>query len=141
MLMVAKKNFHQVSFLHVYHHATTFFPVWWANVKYGPGGDAYFCCFLNSFIHVLMYGYYFFAAIGIKTPLKYIITQLQMLQFCAFIFQSIYLLFVTDCYRPRISPLFLGIQCAVFLALFMNYYVQTHWKKNKKVKTTSGKVE
>lgn len=28
MIMIAKKNNHQISFLHVYHHATTFFPVW-----------------------------------------------------------------------------------------------------------------
>jgi hypothetical protein len=39
----------------VYHHATTFAPVWWAVVRYGPGGEAYFCCALNSAIHVLMY--------------------------------------------------------------------------------------
>jgi hypothetical protein len=55
VIMVLKKNNRQISFLHVYHHATTFFPVWWANVKFGPGGEAYFCCAFNSFIHVLMY--------------------------------------------------------------------------------------
>eukprot|EP00041_Stephanoeca_diplocostata_P004507 m.46348 g.46348 ORF g.46348 m.46348 type:complete len:114 (+) comp15158_c0_seq4:566-907(+) len=26
-IMIAKKNFRQITFLHVYHHATTFFPV------------------------------------------------------------------------------------------------------------------
>ena len=54
LIMVAKKNKRQISFLHVYHHATTFFPVWWAVVKYGPGGEAWFCCFLNSLVHVFV---------------------------------------------------------------------------------------
>jgi hypothetical protein len=49
-----RQNNRQISFLHVYHHATTFFPVWWAVVKFGPGGEAWFCCMLNSLIHVLM---------------------------------------------------------------------------------------
>lgn len=34
----------------------SFFPVWWQVVKYHAGGEAWFCCALNSFIHVLMYG-------------------------------------------------------------------------------------
>jgi hypothetical protein len=54
MIMIMKKNNHQISFLHVYHHATTFFPAWWLNIMFSPGGDAYFCCAVNSFIHVLM---------------------------------------------------------------------------------------
>lgn len=37
--MILKKNFHQITFLHVYHHATTFFPTWYFNFKYGPGGE------------------------------------------------------------------------------------------------------
>ena len=79
-----------MSFLHVYHHATTcasqkcfglvednvsaclltmdqvsmnaicewrrFFPVWWAVVRFGPSGEAWFCCALNSAIHVFMCG-------------------------------------------------------------------------------------
>ena len=86
--MVLKKNNRQITFLHVYHHASTFFPVWWAVMKYGPGGDAWFCCFLNSSIHVLMYGYYLAASCGIKlTLIKPLITMSQMIQFICFIVQ------------------------------------------------------
>ena len=28
LIMVLKKNERQISFLHIYHHATTFFPCW-----------------------------------------------------------------------------------------------------------------
>ena len=54
LIMVLKKNNRQITFLHVYHHATTFGLGWWTNVLLGPGGEAYFCCAFNSFIHVLM---------------------------------------------------------------------------------------
>ena len=31
LIMVLKKNERQISFLHIYHHATTFFPCWCAS--------------------------------------------------------------------------------------------------------------
>ena len=104
-IMVLKKNTRQITFLHVYHHATTFFPVWWLVMLYGPGGAAYFCCALNSFIHIWMcvscydylspwmvcgcrYGYYLLAGAGIKlTALKPFVTYSQMIQFLLFISQ------------------------------------------------------
>lgn len=56
--MVLRKKNKQISFLHVYHH---FLLVWaWFFVcKFACGGDAYFGAIMNSFIHVVMYGYYF----------------------------------------------------------------------------------
>jgi len=135
VIMILKKNNRQVSFLHVYHHATTFFPVWFLVVKYGPGGEAYYCCFLNSFIHVLMYGYYFFAGMGIKLSIiKRHITQAQMLQFLTFIGQSCYGLFVRDCYRPRLSYWLLLVQCVIFFALFTHFYLTNYTKKPKRSK-------
>ncbi|KAK9820370.1 hypothetical protein WJX72_009566 [[Myrmecia] bisecta] len=130
LIMILKKNKRQVSFLHVYHHATTFFPVWWAVVKYGPGGEAWFCCALNSLIHVGMYGYYFAAGLGLRVGgVKQLITQSQMIQFLLFMTQSVYMLFIKDCYRPRLSPIMLLVQCAIFFALFANFYRQAYLKK------------
>lgn len=122
----------QISFLHVYHHATTFFPVWFAVMKYAPGGDAWFCCFLNSSIHVLMYGYYFCAACGLKlSAFKPLITISQMTQFLAFIYQGTSIL-RHNCYRPRISAVLLAFQCAVFFALFANFFVRSYFFKSSK---------
>jgi GNS1/SUR4 family len=28
--------------------------VWYSVIRFGPGGEAWFCCALNSAIHVLM---------------------------------------------------------------------------------------
>ena len=36
--------------------------------------------------------------------------------------QSVYILFVRACYRPRLSPLLLLVQCVIFFALFANFY-------------------
>ena len=58
MIIVLKGNFQQVTFLHVMHHATAFFPVWFLNMRYAPGGDAWFCCFLSSLAHTIMYGHH-----------------------------------------------------------------------------------
>ena len=134
IIMLLKKNYRQVSFLHVYHHATTFFPVWFCVVRYGPGGEAWFCCFLNSLVHVFMYGYYFGASLGVKIEaIKRSITQFQMVQFLLFIAQSVYILpFVTDCYRPRLSPYMLLVQCVVFFSLFFHFYVTTYLSRRPK---------
>jgi len=55
--MALKQNYHQISFLHLYHH-TSIFAIWWIIVFFAPGGEGYFSAMLNSFIHVLMYSYY-----------------------------------------------------------------------------------
>ena len=59
----------QVSFLHVYHHASISL-IWWMITYSAPGGDAYFSAALNSFVHVLMYCYYFTAVTLSASPNK-----------------------------------------------------------------------
>jgi hypothetical protein len=49
----------------VYHHVTTFF-IWWSLIRYGPGGDPFFTCMINSLVHVFMYAYYFAASRGYR---------------------------------------------------------------------------
>ncbi len=101
VLMALKKNFHQISFLHLYHH-TSIFAIWWIIVYYAPGGEGYFSAALNSFIHVLMYSYYLWTTLtskggkaeplpeGVKPPkptwrepayYKEWMTRMQMIQF------------------------------------------------------------
>lgn len=38
IFFVLRKKNGQISFLHVYHHATMF-PIWWIGVKWVPGGQ------------------------------------------------------------------------------------------------------
>jgi elongation of very long chain fatty acids protein 4 len=37
-IMILRKKDDQVTFLHVYHHATIY-AIWWMNCKYLPGGE------------------------------------------------------------------------------------------------------
>jgi len=80
VFMVFNKKNNQVSFLHVYHHVLLMWS-WWAVCAYGCGGVAWFGAFMNSFIHVLMYGYYTMAALKLPCPWKRVLTQMQMVQF------------------------------------------------------------
>jgi len=44
IFFVLRKKNGQISFLHVYHHATMF-PIWWIGVKWVPGGQGRWWCF------------------------------------------------------------------------------------------------
>eukprot|EP00884_Botryococcus_braunii_P016492 jgi/Botrbrau1/3526/Bobra.341_2s0053.1 len=134
LIMILKKNDRQISFLHVYHHASTFFPCWWAAINFAPGGDVWFICALNSFVHVVMYGYYLLAASGVKVPeqLKKGITTMQMVQFGLLNLQTLYGLFGPHNYRPRIVVVLALFQSIVFMSLFYSFYRQAYNKKPAK---------
>eukprot|EP00662_Eupelagonemidae_sp_cell21_P003646 gene3646-13026_t len=57
LIMVLRKKFNQVSFLHVYHHSSISVVVW-SYLRYSGGGDEYLAVALNSFVHVLLYSHY-----------------------------------------------------------------------------------
>ncbi|KAK4827850.1 hypothetical protein QYF61_022000 [Mycteria americana] len=57
IFFVLRKKSSQITFLHVYHHATMF-NIWWCVLNWIPCGQSFFGPTLNSFIHVLMYSYY-----------------------------------------------------------------------------------
>ncbi|XP_062428912.1 elongation of very long chain fatty acids protein 5 isoform X2 [Rhea pennata] len=78
---ILRKNNHQITVLHVYHHATML-NIWWFVMNWVPCGHSYFGATLNSFIHVLMYSYYGLSAVPAMRPYlwwKKYITQGQLL--------------------------------------------------------------
>jgi len=121
-IMILKKNFHQVSFLHVYHHVATFI-IWWAVIYYAPGGDSWFSAALNAFVHVLMYSYYFLATLHITAPWKYYLTQFQMFQFALNMCQGFYDIFYDTPY-PRKFAILLNVYMVTLLILFGNFYLK-----------------
>ncbi|RXN22855.1 fatty acid elongase [Labeo rohita] len=77
---VLRKNNHQITFLHVYHHASML-NIWWFVMNWVPCGHSYFGATFNSFIHVLMYSYYGLSAVPAIRPYlwwKKYITQGQL---------------------------------------------------------------
>lgn len=62
VVMVLRKRHRQITFLHVFHHASML-NIWWWVMMFIPGGLAYFGSCLNCFVHVVMYAYYGLSAI------------------------------------------------------------------------------
>jgi hypothetical protein len=142
LIMLLKGDVRRVSFLHVYHHAVTGFPVWYLNVSYAPGGEAWFTCALNSFVHVIMYAHYAAAAMRIDTPFKLYITQMQMVQFVLYIAQSSTLLYRgADCFAPRVPVVQLLFNAGVFLTLFYKYFREESARKAAEKKKAAAGLE
>jgi len=144
IIMCLKKNFHQISFLHVYHHASIF-AIWWIVTYFAPGGESYFSAGLNSFIHVLMYGYYLWSTFAKKTPegvrpkwnepgyYKKYVTSLQMLQFTCMFIQSNYDLFIVkDNKYPKWIAWILFVYMLTMLGLFANFFIKAYGAEGKK---------
>jgi len=138
IIMALKKNNRQISFLHVYHHTSIFF-IWWIICYYAPGGESYFSAALNSVIHVLMYGYYFWSTVAPKLPdgvkprpshpayWKEWITRSQMIQFTIMMIQSVCDLWITVPSKyPRFCVWILFYYMMTMLALFGNFYVRSY---------------
>jgi GNS1/SUR4 family len=80
VFFVLKKKQSHVSFLHVYHHAGMV-ALAWIGTKYFAGGHSVFMGTINSFVHVIMYLYYYLTSVDGKwkeSKWKKHITQLQM---------------------------------------------------------------
>merc|ERR1712127_544764 len=76
-----KKNRKQMSFLHVYHHATISM-VWGFLLFVGVGsGTVRYGAWINSLTHVIMYSHYLWTSFGLKNPFKKLITKWQIGQF------------------------------------------------------------
>merc|ERR1712151_845834 len=83
----------QLSFLHVYHHATIV-PVWGMLLHAGVGsGTVRYGALVNSITHVIMYGHYFWTSLGLRNPFKKYITVWQITQFYSCIVHAFLVLF------------------------------------------------
>ncbi|PAA70330.1 hypothetical protein BOX15_Mlig021326g1 [Macrostomum lignano] len=130
IFFVLRKKNNQISFLHVYHHATMF-PIWWIGVKWVPGGQSFFGAMMNSFIHVIMYSYYGLSSLG-ESVQKYLwwkryLTRLQLIQFVTGISHAIYGL-VTRCSFPSWMMWALVGYGTSILTLFLNFYYHAYRK-------------
>lgn len=79
--IILNKKRAQLSFLHVYHHATIA-AVWGLLLQQGVGsGTCRYGAWINSLTHVIMYSHYLWTSFGLKNPFKRYITMWQMTQF------------------------------------------------------------
>eukprot|EP01064_Diplonema_japonicum_P004670 TRINITY_DN13067_c0_g3_i1.p1 TRINITY_DN13067_c0_g3~~TRINITY_DN13067_c0_g3_i1.p1 ORF type:complete len:298 (+),score=30.82 TRINITY_DN13067_c0_g3_i1:46-939(+) len=125
--LVVKKNNHQLSFLHVFHH-TFMFWVWWLGIRFAAGGDSFFSAWVNCFVHIVMYSYYLASCLGIKLRGKKHVTQIQLTQFVLVIGHSLTSLYLDTPYPHWIMWSLVAFLC-ILMSLFLNFYVQAYIKK------------
>ncbi|KAF6731553.1 Elongation of very long chain fatty acids protein 5 [Oryzias melastigma] len=128
---ILRKNNHQITFLHVYHHASML-NIWWFVMNWIPCGHSYFGASLNSFVHVVMYSYYGLSSIPALRPYlwwKKYITQLQLIQFVLTIWQTACAA-VWPCGFPIRWLYFQISYMGTFVLLFSNFYIQTYKKQS-----------
>ncbi|XP_033753495.1 elongation of very long chain fatty acids protein 4-like [Pecten maximus] len=141
IFFVLRKKNRQISFLHVYHHSTM--PLlWWIGVKFVPGGESYLSGSINSFIHILMYSYYFLAAMGPQMQKflwwKRYMTALQLLQFWWIFGHTVYSIYLS-CGYPNGYNWALVCYVMSHILLFTNFYYQTYTKKAQSRKAKARK--
>lgn len=134
--MILRKKNNQVTFLHCYHHVLLIW-AWFFVVKFEAGGDCYFGASINSFIHVLMYGYYTLALLNFPCPWKKWITNCQMLQFMLVLCHSIYVVIHGNMHIYL--PLAQGFVMINMLVLFGNFYRKSYLAKPAKADDKKAK--
>jgi elongation of very long chain fatty acids protein 4 len=125
-------NWRQLSFLHVYHHATIFL-FYWLNLHVNYDGDIYLTIVLNGLIHAMMYTYYFVSLHTKDIWWKSFLTLGQMFQFCVMITQAIVLV-VGGCDggAPRKVTQLYCVYIMTLLFLFAQFFNASYVKKEKK---------
>ncbi|XP_037956457.1 elongation of very long chain fatty acids protein AAEL008004-like isoform X2 [Teleopsis dalmanni] len=124
IFFVLRKKTSQVTTLHVIHHGCMPMSVWFG-VKFTPGGHSTFFGLLNTFVHIVMYTYYMFSAMGPQYQ-KYLwwkkyLTTFQMVQFILIMVHAFQLLFI-DCNYPKAFVWWIGMHAVMFFFLFNEFY-------------------
>lgn len=133
--IIVRRNFRQLSFLHVYHHSSIFL-VYWFNCNLCFDGDVYFTIVANGFIHFVMYTYYFVSMHTRDIWWKKYLTQMQMIQFMCMCTQGIYLLYFNCQEVPiTVTRTYVAYIITMF-GLFLHFYIQSYNKKPVSVKKT-----
>lgn len=142
ILMVIRKRFTQITFLHVFHHSTMLI-IWWIVMTWIPGGQAWLGPVLNSAVHVAMYSYYGLSVIpSLRDKLwwKRYITMFQLLQFML-IFSHTFLSLLRGCDYPLWGQFMLGGYMVIMLVLFTNFYIQEYVTRNNDRKRRQQKLK
>ncbi|XP_050425914.1 elongation of very long chain fatty acids protein 4-like [Adelges cooleyi] len=133
VFFVLRKKQAHVSFLHVYHH-TNMVITCWAYLRFIKGEQFMIGGVINSFVHTVMYSYYFIAALGPQTKKllwwKKYVTRMQIVQFLIDIGMFMWLC-VRDCNYPKVFLIYISVDIILFLFLFLRFYKRAYKIKPK----------
>ncbi len=134
VFFMLRGKYNQLSFLHIYHHSSMFL-IFWIVANFYPGGNSMFGAANNSIIHIIMYTYYFIAALGPEYK-KYLGWKkyLTMLQIAQFWLNLGFLLnfWRETCEFPSFMVYLITGYMISFIVLFTNFYLLTYKKKPEK---------
>jgi len=131
---VLRKKTSQVTPLHVTHHCIMPFTAY-MGLKFVPMGNTGFTPLINSFVHAVMYLYYYMAAQGpgmanVLWWKKYI-TRIQIAQFMLAAIHASHVWFVPGCDYPKFVSTFELIESIYFLVTFSRFYMKNYGQKAK----------
>jgi hypothetical protein len=132
MILVMRKI--RPSFLQVFHHCGAVSLLWLIVKTRNPPVWAFVV--LNSFIHTLMYTYYALTSLGIRPPVKQLITSLQLLQFVTGLTITTVFYWYRDpapSQEQFYALLMMQSYTATLCVLFVNFSYQTYFVKARKV--------
>ena len=142
---IARKKFRNVNRLQLIHHSIM--PIYgFALTRWLPGGHETFVGMFNSFVHVIMYSYYFLAALGPHMQ-KYLwwkryLTRLQIFQLsCILIKSMVLILGVSECGYPWQFSVVSALLMVLFLYLFAEFYVQEYTTKKAAINENNNKIK
>jgi len=126
-LIILRRKWRQLSFLHVYHHSSILILAE-ISVNFAPWMSVAPLAALNSFVHIIMYGYWafrsYFGAESTPLSVKKLITVVQIIQF---------VLGFTQCsigyLHYRFCP-YAALYAAFFMLLFSRFYVRVYCRKS-----------
>ncbi|CAN8004214.1 unnamed protein product [Ixodes pacificus] len=131
VFFVLKKKNNQVSGLHVTHHCVIAWNMWIC-VTYGGQAQTLFVTCMNTFVHLLMYSYYFLSALGPRVQpflwWKRYLTQIQLAQFIVLMLHNSLPLFFEGQFVREFSVI-LVFEGLIFFVWFMVFYFDTYRKK------------
>lgn len=131
IFFVLRKKDSHISFLHVVHHILVVFNGWFG-LAYGPDGQVALGVILNSFVHVIMYSYYFLSLLGpsVQKHLwwKRYLTQFQLVQFLMIFVHTMMPLFIS-CGYPRPHTYIMLSEAVFFFTMFVRFYLKAYSDK------------
>jgi len=132
---ILRRSFRQVTFLHVFHHSSITLAVG-SILPVAFSGDMFLPIFLNSSVHVLMYGHYLVTSLGLKSWWRPYLTALQLTQFVLISAQNV-IAWVKgpSCGGPDFGKALLIAYMASMLYLFGNFFVNRYIKTEQKIKS------
>lgn len=134
IFFLLRKKFDQVTTLHVYHHISTV-ALLYISVKYSAAMMEVYITAVNSLVHVIMYGYYFFSSFEsckkLTNIIKPYLTSIQIIQLTTILIHCIVAVqpscrTVHEIFYPQI------VNMTLLLTLFIKFYVKSFIKRKQK---------